>query len=187
MRAGHLQLRFLRDVPVDGIHENEFLPTCTFVTQPPPLKHTLVAEIVDFLNGTGHEFRCLRDAYPHGRARHAQSDFPIDGRGDHLDKPRLPKNRLSRLYHSSVLPFLRGVAHHLRSAGQIFAEPAARRACSHPKYAATGPGPPHLPDSRDVRDDNFASLDIKAVRAGGFFLEFGLGFWFAVDQTNANV
>src|SRR5579859_3253827 len=79
VRTRHLELRFLGDIPVDGIDENEFLAACAFVTEPPPFEYTLVAEIVYLLNGTRHEFRRLHDADPHGRARHAQADFPVDG------------------------------------------------------------------------------------------------------------
>jgi len=46
---------------------------------------------------------------------------------------------------------------------------------------------PSLSDSRGARDDSFAGLGIKTTLARGFFLEFGVGVWFAVTYTNVNV
>src|SRR5258708_5305443 len=75
IRTRHLELRFLGDVSVDGIHEDEFLAPGAFITQPTPFECTLVAEIMYLLDGTRHELCRFRDPHAHRWTPHAQSQF----------------------------------------------------------------------------------------------------------------
>lgn len=105
------------DVALDGIDENEFLAARTLVIEPAPFKGAFFAEVVHLLDRAGHQFRGIGDADPRGRTPHAQADFAIDRRGEHLEEPRLLKYRFGGLRRLPVPCLLEGAAH--ESSGRV--------------------------------------------------------------------
>ena len=86
---GGVALEFAGEVLLDGIDEDEFFAAAAFVIEPAPFELALVAEVVDFLDAAGDEVGGLGDADPGGGALHAEADFAVDRRGDHLEEPLL--------------------------------------------------------------------------------------------------
>ena len=169
-----LELRFAGDVPLDGVDEDEFLAAGAFVVDPPPFERAFFTQVVDFLDRAGDEFGRCGDGDPDGRALHREADLAVDGRGEHLDKPRVSKNRLRCWRRFSVF---RSPAVH-----QSQSKWAVRRAAGstmNVSSARRGEGV-----RRTSTGESRAGLDISRVWAVVFWLEFGTGLWSVLSCTN---